>query len=640
MKAKAKRRRRSALYCVAALIAFSMLAAPCFASPTWQTDGVPVCAAPGRQVGRAFGKNPIWGLSSDGPRIVADGNRGAYVAFENGTDGSTFANSINVQRIDRDGRIYTGWDEDGVTVTRISGNEPDEFQSCPEIIEFEGDVIATWTQRRPDQSLETRAQRVSKDGERLWGDGGVLVSSEQQALHFISFPEILRFDDRVAIAWINEFTHSYYNHRMYVQFLDGGGQAYLQQGGIPVGPRGVCGFGEFSMIKPAQEILLIAWQEYEPNNSFFNIRAQMVTLEGELLCSRNGISVCSARSSQISPQVVNDGPPGSGGWTGGTIFWEDWRNENMDVYAQRVGIRDLEEGGRTIWRNDGVLIAGTSDEEFNVEAMNNIDGPAGTVVTWIRHNIWTPNQMPCDIYAQRLDINGNRVWPDDVLICDAPDDQVDQEIVAADGNGTAVITWMDRRNGVPNEDIYASVIDVHGHLAWPSEESGIPVCTAEHRQGEPELAMTEEGAGIITWDDDRSNGLIDTDVDIYANRICLLLPPYIASVSPKSGLNLSSNLRMTIRGGNLGNVDEVELQSMDSTGDASARRIIRASNVQVISTNEVTCRFDLRRARTGRYIVVVRSISMQQEYWKWNAFQVVSLPPEVIPMSTPIPRSP
>jgi hypothetical protein len=135
------------------------------------------------------------------------------------------------------------------------------------------------------------------------------------------------------------------------------------------------------------------------------------------------------------------------------------------------------------------------------------DGAGGAIIIWE-----DARNIHFDIFAQRIDAQGNIVWEKDgVPICTAPENQNRLKVIS-DNAGGAIITWQDIRDGRSNSDIYAQRIDADGKPQWT--ENGIPICTEVNAQNSPCIAPDGEGGAIIIWQDFRTNY-----ADLYAQRI-------------------------------------------------------------------------------------------------------------------------
>ncbi len=205
--------------------------------------------------------------------------------------------------------------------------------------------------------------------------------------------------------------------------------------------------------------------------------------------------VCTLSENQDAPQMVSDGAGGM------IIVWRDVRYSGWSfVYAQR-----LDASGEEVWQANGISVC---PYEHNQHAPMLIsDGDGGAVITWLDYRSGST-----EIYAQRLDSDGNQLWPlDGVAVCGIDGSSWEPEI-ASDGAGGAIICWMDSRPG-SHWDIYAQRIDGSGSVAWTID--GIPVCNAAYNQLDPRVISDGAGGAFFSWQDPRSG----VDDDIYCQRI-------------------------------------------------------------------------------------------------------------------------
>ena len=106
-----------------------------------------------------------------------------------------------------------------------------------------------------------------------------------------------------------------------------------------------------------------------------------------------------------------------------------------------------------------------------------------------------------DIYLQKLDAQGNRLWAHDHRV-NNDDGSATQASPAAivDMTGNVLIVWMDDRNG--NNDIYAQRFSPQGEALWV-EDIRIHDDTGTAEQGAPMLATVGTGLAIVAWHDNR-----------------------------------------------------------------------------------------------------------------------------------------
>jgi pimeloyl-ACP methyl ester carboxylesterase len=176
-----------------------------------------------------------------------------------------------------------------------------------------------------------------------------------------------------------------------------------------------------------------------------NIYGQRVNSVGQYVWATPGIPIDTVPSSKININIITDN-------LGGAIFsWEDNRNGNWDIYAQRINI-----GGTILWQTNGIPITSASGDQSNYQIIS--DGAGGAILVWEDNR--NGNR---DIYAQRIDGNGNALWTTNgVAVTNNSSDQYEPQLCTDGANG-AFIVWTDERNG--NKDIYAQHILSDGSLS-------------------------------------------------------------------------------------------------------------------------------------------------------------------------------
>ena len=111
----------------------------------------------------------------------------------------------------------------------------------------------------------------------------------------------------------------------------------------------------------------------------------------------NGEPVCTAANVQWGQQLTPDGAGGA------IVVWEDNRGADTDIYAQRV-----DQDGNMMWAADGVAICNLAGSNQNSPQLTD-DGDGGAIIVWVD---WRPGATS-DIYAQRVDADGNMLWAAD-----------------------------------------------------------------------------------------------------------------------------------------------------------------------------------------------------------------------------------
>ncbi|MDH3269601.1 MAG: hypothetical protein OEM46_12195, partial [Ignavibacteria bacterium] len=205
----------------------------------------------------------------------------------------------------------------------------------------------------------------------------------------------------------------------------------------------------------------MVWRDYRNNPGIFegDLYAQHLDFSGNPLWTADGIIVNSGSGGQFRPKIISDG-------TGGAIIV--WAKNGggfygYDLYAQRI-----DADGNLLWNPNGVAIAVSNATDTFHEIIPDANG--GVIVTWSR----LPSFGETDIYAQKVDADGNVLWATNgVAVCVDTLVQAWPQLIS-DSNGGVIIAWEDGRNGTGTNDIYAQRIDENGIAQWTTD--GIPVC--------------------------------------------------------------------------------------------------------------------------------------------------------------------
>ncbi len=249
--------------------------------------------------------------------------------------------------------------------------------------------------------------------------------------------------------------------------------------------------GNQNIISDGSNGAIITWQD--PRNGNKDIYAQRINSNGIVQWSSNGEAICTETEDQQVPVIVDDGSGGA------IISWIDSRNGGNGIYAQRIN-----SSGVIQWTVNGVAICEETGTILSFPAITN-DGSSGAIISW--EDSRSGNN---DIYAQRVNSNGVIQWTTDgIAICNATGNQQNPDLIY-DGSGGAIIVWTDYRGS--DADLYAQRINSSGIVQWTS--NGEAISSAMGAQFRFNLVNDGVGGAIVTWYDFRGS-----DADIYAQRI-------------------------------------------------------------------------------------------------------------------------
>jgi len=322
-------------------------------------------------------------------------------------------------------------------------------------------------------------------------------------------------NDGAIITWYDTRDGGFGNTNIYAQSINSSG--YIQWG---LNGVAVCAEATSPQVDPAITSdgaggAFITWIDLRDNaTTNYDVYAQRIDASGAIVWNTfpDGRPICTQASSSYQPAIISDGQGGA------IITWWDLRNGNSDIYAQRIDASGTPQWITYDYNNlpttDGVPVCTIVGSDQRYPKITS-DGQGGAIITWYDERNGSGNSNP-DVYAQRIDASGNLLWATDgVVVCSQSGHQMDPQITS-DGNDGAFITWWDDRNG--NWDIYAQNINSSGAVVAPWVTDGLAVCTLASNQQYPSITSDGSGGAIITWYDER-NGSGGGWSDIYAQGI-------------------------------------------------------------------------------------------------------------------------
>ncbi|WP_290660914.1 LamG-like jellyroll fold domain-containing protein [Ignavibacterium sp.] len=209
--------------------------------------------------------------------------------------------------------------------------------------------------------------------------------------------------------------------------------------------------------------------------------------------------VCNEPAIQSNPKITSDGKGGA------IIVWIDFRYNSPKIFAQRV-----DRNGNNKWENNGIQLSGINSEQINPQIID--DGLGGAIIVW--QDSRNGNQ---DIYAQRIDSSGNKLWNSlGVIIFDNNSNQYTPQIIKTKQN-KFYIACLDMRFGFQN--IFAQVVDLDGNLIWG--EGGKPINHLRSLRNFKAIVDNNDNL-VCVWEDYAFNldGMILAQkVDLNGNRL-------------------------------------------------------------------------------------------------------------------------
>ncbi|MBN1803529.1 MAG: hypothetical protein JW891_18610 [Candidatus Lokiarchaeota archaeon] len=397
-------------------------------------------------------------------QMITDGEGGVIISW---ADDRSSDIDIYAQKINSEGQIQ--WEANGTVVCNVSG-----IQFKPQIVsDGEGGAIVIW-EHWGTYYKDLYAQRINSIGQLQWNINGVPICTayNNQRNHQV----ISNGQGGAIIVWEDERTGDY-NYDIYAQCINSTG--YLQW----ISDCAVC-TSENIQKNPCLSCdgeggAVIVWQDNRSQNGF-DIYAQRINLEGLAQWIPNGVVICSDLGTQGEIQITNISSEGV------AIAWSDDRNGNLDIYAQFVNMSGISQ-----WSENGTIVCNAQEDQISPQICS--DGSGGAIMTWEDYRTPYDAYEWSNIYAQKMDSNGNAQWtPNGFTVCNNIMPQLRPKIVS-DGSGGAIIAWEDMRRGT--HAIYAQWVNSSGYSKWVS--NGTNICGTYTIQYNIQLVSDGSGGAII-----------------------------------------------------------------------------------------------------------------------------------------------
>lgn len=227
------------------------------------------------------------------------------------------------------------------------------------------------------------------------------------------------------------------------------------------------------------------------------------------------------------------------------VVWQDNRNGCGDIYLHKIS-----PAGANIWASE---VKANSDGAgaCHINPYLKIDSNNNIYVAWTDNR--DGNQ---DIYAQKIDSDGNKLWGSDVKI-NSDGTITDQYYSSIIVSGDFVyFTWTDERQD--NRDIYAQKYNFDGVKQW-NNDIRVNTDNTDSDQYSSSLAVDSSGMVYVTWQDNREGNF-----NIYAAKF--EAPQTISNVG---------DVPLTLTGAKLiGSTPDIYKYSNNLTTDSNGRLLL------------------------------------------------------------------
>jgi hypothetical protein len=303
------------------------------------------------------------------------------------------------------------------------------------------------------------------------------------------------------IAWYDDRDPGQPND-VYLQQLDAQGEAQWGTNGLRVyNATGTVSAAHLCSDDAGGAYLAI---QDQVAGAYYTVVVQHVTALGAIPWGLSGKIATPGATSTMQTDVAI-APDGYGGVF---LVWADFRSSAVsgsDLWAQRVN------ASGPSWGSIGVNINNRPGDQF---AVTMAACPGGVVLAWQDERSLTTSAI--DIYAQRLDGGGWRLWTfTGEPVCTASAHQREPAI-ASDGAGGAFISWLDYRNlAGTNTDVYSQHLDAGG--VRQGLLNGTATCQEDGSVERVKIVSDGGSGAYVTWVDARDDGFYGST--LYAQHL-------------------------------------------------------------------------------------------------------------------------
>ena len=333
------------------------------------------------------------------------------------------------------------WGEDGVVVTAFGASN-----MSPRLTVLSDNSVAVTCTHDNNTVL---FQCISSDGTLLWGDG-ILI--DDVAASLVSPQPTITVEGDVLIQWIRQTgSPPYYDSELFLQKYGLDGDPQWSEPKVVAGPV-VFPMGNWSqqLVVEAGGGSFSAWTQFSGNVQ--NAVAQHISEDGELSWV-GGVDLSTNSSNfRISPMLAVADETQE--------LMAVWREANGSQSQHGVFAQRLDSSGNRLWGSTGTTVVALNSSYDYLDL-----SVAGFGEEMISAYIQQSNNMNGDIYANRLDADGNSVWTGGTVTM-TTSGSPKSDMMTGKGSNCLFIAWSE------NGSVYAHCLREDGTLGPPDVGGG------------------------------------------------------------------------------------------------------------------------------------------------------------------------
>ncbi|HSP88913.1 MAG TPA: T9SS type A sorting domain-containing protein [Ignavibacteriaceae bacterium] len=399
--------------------------------------------------------NKLWAtdglLISDNPQntfivdydLNVDDDDNALLAFTDIRNGGNL--NPYAYKISPNGNFL--WGSDGIEL-----NPTADFQANPKILETsDGNVVVAWIVSSSPSKIGL--QKISPDGNKLWGTLPVFISSATEGFNY---PSIVKSDNGSAIVIHTVTTGNFPAQVVKIRAtkIESGGTIGWGGNGIMLQNLGrIAAFTVPKVISDGNDGGIVAWHDDRDNNNLQSAFIQRISSTGSLSFPVDGAE----GSLESNSHKFNPVPVFNSSTQEAYIFWlhtEPNQNQN-GLNGQRFS-----QNGDRQWGNNGIIFKALSAPfTTSISSINAQMGNGRVYTFYLEGNAGGVNTK---VEGFACDATGNFLWPGNIITISNPTTEKLQMVSTVDLYFNCKLSWGDKR--LDAQGIYAQDCNPDGQL--------------------------------------------------------------------------------------------------------------------------------------------------------------------------------
>ncbi len=375
-------------------------------------------------------------------RLAIDNNGFIYFVWQDYRQ--TSASKIYAQKYNSSGQAQ--WPNPAVPADQVIATQNNTTR--PDIkIDRQNNLLVAWDDNSVGNKEVYLTKLASADGSEIWGGAKKINTAADNADQFR--PRLALSpgtgEASTTIVWVDNRNT---DNDIYAQRLSpDGNQVWTAEVRVNSTPTN----DGTNQTEPAiaidqNDYIYIAWTDNRSGNN--DIYLASLYASGTVRWSDKMVNTDASGQDQTNPDIGVD--PSGNIW----LVWTDNRNDNLDIYAQR-----LSPDGNHLWSQDVRVNTDTSTSTAQYSPAISFDLSGNAYVVWVDEREGNP-----DIYAQKLDPTaGTHLWDPDIRINVARDvasdtaDQINPALAVDPSSGAPYAAWQSNAEG--DNDLFATSFD-------------------------------------------------------------------------------------------------------------------------------------------------------------------------------------